>query len=244
MHLFFPSQYIKVIIGVINVLLFYSQFMQSSHLIIKSIQDLQLEPVPQLLFSFPTMHGPFFGTVVCRCMWCTILRMHLQNECGFSFSLQGQNGKTLYKLFRIKVVLLVLAYLGGQWMQSAALSIGLSLSYEAFQMFKRRNVMKCHSKVTSLFTLLFLPSFIPKRRMNQKKKKKKAQPQPSVAILSLLKWPKRETQKNPQDPFGDYKCDPIYFVRQLDLVSEVEKDSALALLELRDILFILLNGLR
>lgn len=68
MHLFFPSQYIKAIIGVINVLLFYSQFMQSSHLIIKSIQDLQLELVLQLLFSFPIMHVPFFGTVVFQCV--------------------------------------------------------------------------------------------------------------------------------------------------------------------------------
>lgn len=133
--------------------------MQSSHLIIKSIQDLQLELVLQLLFSFPIMHVPFFGTVVFQCVWCTILRMHLQNKCGFSFSLQGPNGKTQHKLFRIKVVLLVLAYLGGQWMQSAALSTGLSLSHEAFQMFKCRNVMKYHSKVTFFlfFSYLFLP---------------------------------------------------------------------------------------
>jgi len=66
----------------------------------------------------------------------------------------------------------------------------------------------------------------------------------STTILSLPKWPKKEVQKNLQDAFGDYKCDLTYLVRQLDLIYEVKKDSALTLLELRDILFILLNGIR
>lgn len=66
---------------------------------------------------------------------------------------------------------------------------------------------------------------------------------PSMTILSLPKWPKRNTQKNLQGGFGDYKCGPTYLVRQLDSIFELEKDSALTLLELRGILFILLNGI-
>lgn len=65
-----------------------------------------------------------------------------------------------------------------------------------------------------------------------------------MTILSLPKWTKREVQKNLQNAFGDYKCGPTYLIRQWDFICEVEKDSVLTLLELRDILFILLNGIR
>lgn len=66
----------------------------------------------------------------------------------------------------------------------------------------------------------------------------------SMTSLSLPKRTKREVQKNLQNAFGDYKCGPTYLVRKWDFICEVEKDSVLTLLELRDILFILLNGIR